>query len=149
MYQKIIIIGNLGREPEMRYTPGGQAVTNFSVATNRRWNNKEGQPQEETTWFRVAAWGRQAEVCNQYLHQGSKVLIEGRMSPDAKGGPKVFTKQDGTASASYEMTAEVVKFLDSKGNETGQVAYADQSAPAPQQQHRQPAPVGANGNGNW
>ncbi len=67
MYQKIVIVGNLGRDPEMRYTPSGQAVTNFSVATNRQYTSSDGQKVKETVWFRISAWGRQAETCNQYL----------------------------------------------------------------------------------
>lgn len=116
MYQKIIIAGNLGRDPEMRYTPSGQAVTNFSVATNRQWTGKDGQQVKETIWFRISAWGKQAEVCNQYLRRGAKVLVEGRLNADpATGGPKVWTKQDGTPGASFEITAETVRFLSSKG----------------------------------
>ena len=65
MYQKIIIVGYLGRDPEMRYTPDGTPVTNFSVATSRRWNNPDGSQGDETTWFRITAWKRQAETCNQ------------------------------------------------------------------------------------
>ena len=112
MYQKLTIVGNLGRDPEMRYTPSGQAVTNFSVATSRRYTDSNGQKHEETTWFRVSAWGRQAETCNQYLHRGSKVLVEGRLVSDKEtGGPRVWTDQNGTARASYEMSAIEVKFL--------------------------------------
>jgi len=80
MYQKIIVVGNLGRDPEMRYMPDGTAVTNFSIATNRRWTDRTtGQPAEETIWFRVSVWGRQAETANQYLSKGRQVLIEGRL----------------------------------------------------------------------
>jgi len=75
MYQKIIIVGNLGRDPEMRYTPSGQAVTNFSVATNRQYTGSDGQLVKETIWFRVSVWGKQAETSNQYLRRGS-VLFE-------------------------------------------------------------------------
>ena len=110
MYQKIIVIGNLGREPEMRYTPEGNPVTSFSIATSRRYNEKE-----ETTWFRITVWGKQAETCNQYLHKGSKVLVEGRLRPDANGNPSVFQRKDGTWGASYEITAETVRFLTPKG----------------------------------
>ena len=66
MFQKVILVGNLGRDPEMRYTPGGQAVTNFSVATNRRYTDSSGETRDETVWFRISAWGKQAETCNQY-----------------------------------------------------------------------------------
>ena len=113
MYQKIVIVGNLGGDPEMRYMPDGTAVTNFSVATNRRWTDgASGEPREETTWFRVSVWGKQGESANQYLSRGSKVLVEGRIKPDpATGGPRTFTRQDGTIGASFEITADVVRFL--------------------------------------
>lgn len=115
MYQKLIIIGNLGRDPEMRYTPSGQAVTNFSVATNRQYTGSDGQQVDETVWFRVSAWGRQAETCNQYLRQGSKVLVEGRLTSDtATGGPRIWTRQDGTPAASFEMSAGMVRFLSTR-----------------------------------
>jgi len=112
MYQKIIIIGNLGRDPEMRYTASGQPVTNFSVATNYSWTDQEGQQQERTTWFKVTAWRKLAETCNQYLVKGQQVLVEGRKSTDpATGGPRIWTGNDGVARASYELTANTVKFL--------------------------------------
>ena len=112
MYQKIIIVGNLGRDPEMRYTPSGQPVTTLSVATNRKWTNADGTPGEETIWFRVSVWGKQAEACNQYLSKGRQVLIEGRLRPDpATSEPRIWTGNDGVARASYELTANTVRFL--------------------------------------
>ena len=111
MYQKLIIIGNLGRDPEMRFTPDGKPVTSFSVATSRKYNDKE-----ETTWFRVSVWGNQAESCNQHLHKGSKVLVEGRLDPDkATGAPKVFQKKDWSWGASYDVYADTVRFLNDSG----------------------------------
>ncbi|MBN2388453.1 MAG: single-stranded DNA-binding protein [Anaerolineales bacterium] len=116
MYHTIIIVGNLGRDPEMRYTPSGQAVTSFSVATNRQYTNNNGETIKETTWFRISAWGKQAETCNQYLKKGSKVLVEGRLTSDsATGGPRLWTGQDGQARASYEVNAQTVRFLSSRG----------------------------------
>ena len=116
MYHKVIIVGNLGRDPEMRYTPDGTPVTNFSVATNRKWTNADGSQGEETVWFRVTAWKRLAETCNQYLQKGRLVLIEGQIKPDqATGGPRIWTGNDGTARASYELTAFLVKFLGGRG----------------------------------
>lgn len=116
MYQKITIVGNLGRDPEMRYTPEGTPVTNFSIATNRRWTGRDGQQREETAWFRVTAWRRTAEVCNQYLSKGRQVLVEGRLNPDPEtGGPRVWTGNDGVARASYEVTAQRVLFLQGRG----------------------------------
>jgi len=120
MYHTIIIVGNLGRDPEMRYTPSGQAVTNFSVATNRNYTGTDGQPVKETMWFRISTWGKQAETCNQYLKKGSKVLIEGRLVPDKDtGGPKVFTRQDGTSGAAYDISASTVRFLSTRGEDEG------------------------------
>ncbi len=120
MYQKVTIVGNLGSDPEMRYTPSGQAVTNFSVATNRRWTNSDGQMQEETVWFRVSTWGKLAEVCNQYLAKGRQVFIEGRLTADREsGGPRVWQDQSGNWRASYELTALEVKFLGTRGGDGG------------------------------
>ena len=117
MYQKIIVVGNLGRDPEMRYMPDGTAVTNFSMATSRRWTDKAtGEPREETTWFRVTVWRKQAETANEYLSKGSKVLVEGRIKPDPNtGAPRLWTRQDGTVGASFEITADTVRFLSSRG----------------------------------
>lgn len=76
---KVMIIGNLGSDPEMRYTPTGRPVTSFSVATSRNWVTSEGEQQEATEWFRVVAWGNLAEICNRYLRKGSRVYVEGRL----------------------------------------------------------------------
>ena len=121
MYQKIIIVGNLGRDPEMRYMPDGTAVTSFSVATNRRWTDRSsGQPVDETTWFRVSVWGRQAETANEYLSKGRKVLVEGQISPDRNtGGPRLWTAQDGTVRASFEVRADSVRFLGGRDDADG------------------------------
>lgn len=129
-YQKLIIAGNLGRDPEMRYQPTGQAVTNLNVACSRRWTDQgTGEQREETTWFRVSVWGRQAEAANQYLSKGSKVLVEGRLKPDpTTGGPRLWTRQDGSAGASFEMTADSVQFLSRSENGNGETAAADDSA---------------------
>ena len=125
MYQKIIIVGNLGSDPEMRYLPSGMAVTNFSVATSRTWNDNETGKQEETTWFRVSVWGKQAETANQYLAKGRKVLVEGRLIPDGQtGSPRTFTRRDGTVGASFEIHAESVKFLSGR-DEVGGASGGD------------------------
>jgi single-strand DNA-binding protein len=111
MYHRIVVVGNLGRDPEMRYTPGGQAVTNMSLATNRRYTNSDGQQIEETIWFRVSVWGRQAESVHQYLRKGRQVLVEGRLVPDENGNPRIWNRQDGTPAASFEVNAQRVVFL--------------------------------------
>lgn len=118
MYHKITIAGNLGRDPEMRYLPSGQAVTNVNVATNRVFTDSNGQRVTETIWFRVSVWGARAETVNQYLKKGSKVLIEGRLNVDPEtGGPRVFTRNDGSTGASYEITAQNVIFLSSRSED--------------------------------
>lgn len=112
MFQQITIVGYLGRDPEMRFTPNGQAVTSFSVATSRSYTSNAGQKVDETTWFRISVWGSQAEACNQYLKKGRPVLVVGRLRPDPQtGNPRIFTRQDGTSGASYEINALNVKFL--------------------------------------
>lgn len=119
MYQKLIIIGNLGSNPEMRFTPNGDPVTAFSVATSRKFGDTG-----ETTWFRVNVWGKQAESCSQYLHKGSKVLVEGRLRPDESGNPRVFERKDGSSGASFEVTAESVRFLDGKARDDVDDSYS-------------------------
>jgi single-strand DNA-binding protein len=115
MYHRILIVGYLGRDPEMRYTADGTPVTNFSVATSRKWNRPDGTQADETVWFRVSAWRRLAETCNQYLQKGRLVLIEGRLQPDERGNPRTFTRNDGTPGASFEVTALNVRFLGGRG----------------------------------
>ena len=116
MWHQIIIVGNVGKDPECRYTPAGQAVTSFSVATSRQYTAGNGEQVKETVWFRVSTWGKQAEVCNQYIKKGSKVLVEGRLTPDkSTGNPRIWQKNDGTSGASYEVTAQTVRFLSARG----------------------------------
>ena len=111
MHQEVELIGNLGRDPEMRYLADGTPVTTLSVATNRKWDGGE-----ETVWWRVTCWRKLAEVVAQYLSKGRQVFIKGRMTPDKEtGGPKVFQKKDGTWGASYEVTADKVTFLGGRG----------------------------------
>lgn len=123
MYHKVILVGNLGRDPEMRYTPSGAAVTNFSMATSEKWTGQDGQQQERTIWWRVSVFGKAGEACNEYLKKGSKVLVEGRMNADAKtGNPRMFQRQDGTTGTSFEVTALAVKFLSSRSEAGGGMA---------------------------
>lgn len=116
MYHETEIIGNLGKDPEMRYTPEGKAVTVFSVAASNR--------KDETTWFRITTWEKLAETCNQYLHKGSKVFVKGRLQADpATGSPRVFERKDGTLGASYELTADTVRFLSGKDEASEEIPY--------------------------
>ena len=128
MWHTIIIVGNVGRDPEMRYTPSGQAVTSFSVATSRTYSGSNGQQVKETIWFRISAWAKLAETCSQYLHKGSKVLVEGRLQPDDKGNPRTYQRNDGTTGANFEVTAQTVRFLSSKTEGEGPGAEGEGSA---------------------
>ncbi len=120
MYHKVTIIGNLGRDPELKFLPDGTAVCDFSVATNRKWSKSDGTQSEETIWFRCTAWRKAAEIINQYMSKGRQIYIEGRLNPDpATGGPRVFTRTDGTSGASYEITVDVFKFLSGGTGEGG------------------------------
>jgi len=111
---KIILIGNLGKDPDMSYTPSGKAVTKFSLAVNRRSRDAEtGERREETTWFNIVAWDRLAETCNSYLHKGSKVMIEGRMTS------RKYTDKDGVERTAWEVTASDMEMLDPKGATSG------------------------------
>ncbi len=135
MYHTLIIVGNLGKDPEMRYTPSGQAVTSFPVASNRKYTSSNGEQVNETIWFRISAWGKQAEICNQYLKKGSKVLVEGRLTPDKNtGGPRIWQKQDGTSGASFEVNAQTVRFLTTRADSdagAGGAADAGEMATTP------------------
>jgi len=127
MYQHLVIVGRLGRDPEMRYTPSGIPVTSFSVAVSRKWKNQEGELQEKTTWFRVTAWRRLAELCNEYLEKGRLVLVEGEIDASAWVG------QDGEPRATLEVTAQNVRFLSSRGEfgEGSGPAFKDAPPPGP------------------
>lgn len=121
MYHRVVVVGHLGRDPEMRYTPSGTPVTNFSMATTRKWTGNDGQQREETCWFRVSAWGKLGEICNQYLSKGRLALVEGELRPDENGGPRIWTGNDGVARASFELNARTVRFLGGRGEGVAQV----------------------------
>lgn len=117
MYQKIILAGNLGSDPEMKIMPDGTPFTRFSLATDRRWTTKAGTKGKETTWWRITVWGRQAEVVSEYLGKGRAVLVEGRIEPDENGGPRIYERNDGSVGAAFEIRADVVRFLDGPDDE--------------------------------
>lgn len=115
MWQQCIIIGNLGRDPEMRFTGDGTPVTSFSVAVNRRWTNQDGSQGEKTWWFRVTAWRRLAETCNQYLRKGSPVMVIGEVDASA-----YIPREGGEPRASLELEARDVRFLPRGGTGPGE-----------------------------
>lgn len=122
MYHKMILAGNLGRDPDMRYLQDGTAVTSFSMAVSDGWGDRK-----KTIWFRVTCWRKQAELANNYLSKGSKILIEGTLRTDNNGGPPMWTAQDGTVRASFEVTATNITFLQSRAEaaaETGGGGYS-------------------------
>ena len=110
---KIIVIGNVGRDPEMRYTPSGQGVTSFSVASNRRYRTADGEQREETMWFNVNAWGRMAEICNQYLTKGRQVYVEGRLTT------RIFQGNDGQARIANDISLTEMQMLGSPRDAAG------------------------------
>lgn len=117
---KVMIIGNLGREPEMRYTPSGRPVTTFSVATSRTWNTSEGEKHVETEWFNVVAWSNLAEICKQYLTKGQQVYIEGRLQT------RHWEDQEGNKHTSVEIVANEMIILGER-RETGEAGAEPES----------------------
>ena len=108
-YQKIILVGNLGKAPEMRYTPDGKAVTSLSVAVTKTWKGQDNEKKSRTTWIQVSCWGKLAENCNQYLDKGSKVLVEGELIE-----PGVWTNNEtGKPQAQNRVNASNILFLSS------------------------------------
>jgi single-strand DNA-binding protein len=127
MYQQLILIGNLGSDPEMRYTPTGVAVTNFSLAVSRSWTGKDGQRQEKTIWFRINAWDKLAETANQYLSKGRQVFVVGELEE-----PRTFQDRDGNTRVSLDVRALTIKFLGKAGDGGGAPAHtANNNAQAP------------------
>ncbi|MFY9609008.1 MAG: single-stranded DNA-binding protein [Blastocatellia bacterium] len=131
-FNKVILVGYLGRDPELRYTPEGTAVCNFSMATTERRKAKSGEFQDVTTWFRVTLWRRQAEVASQYLSKGRQVYIEGRLSLTE------YQDRDGNTRTSLEVQGSDIQFIGSRGEESGSreprteaSASASAAAPAP------------------
>ena len=110
---KVILIGNLGADPELRYTSGGSAVTELRLATSRRWTGKDGTPQEDTQWHRVVVWGKQAENCKEYLAKGRQVYVEGRLQT------RQWEDRDGNKRYTTEVVAEQVQFLGGGGGGRG------------------------------
>ena len=105
MYSKTVAVGNVGRDAEMRFTPSGVPVTDFSLAINRRWTDRDGNTQEKTTWYKVICWRKLAETAAQYIRKGKLILVEGEVEASA------FTGRDGEARATLELTAFNFKFL--------------------------------------
>ena len=125
---KVILIGRIGRDPEVRYMPNGEAVANFSVATSESWKGKDGQKQERTEWHNVTLYRKLAEIAGQYLKKGSQVYIEGKIQS------RKYTGKDGIERTAYEIIGSEMKMLE--GNNTG-----TESVPAPPTKQDQTAPA--------
>lgn len=128
---KVLLIGNLTRDPEVRYTPKGQAVCDISIAVNRKWRDDQGNTNEEVTYVEIVVWGKTAENCGQYLRKGSSVCVEGRLQMESWED-----KQTGQKRSKLKVVAEAVQFLSSPNREGGQ-----QQAPRQQQSPRQQQPA--------
>ncbi len=134
MFNRVILVGRIGQDPEMRYTPSGNAVTNFSIATNRKWRNREGKLDEETTWHDIVCWGKTAEFISEYAGKGSLVFIEGRIQK------RSWDDKDGNKRYSVEVVASNVQLLDRRsdrddrkgdsGKDTGEV-NSEEGEPGP------------------
>ena len=119
---KVLLIGRLGADPEIRYTSDGTAVANFSLATNEQWTNKDGEKTEKTEWHRIVAWGRLGEICGEYLKKGSQVYIEGRIQTRA------WEDRDGNKRYTTEIIAQAMQMLGSSMKE-GQARSIDERYP--------------------
>lgn len=112
MYQQITLVGNLGSDPDMRYTPSGVPVASFSLAVNKSWTGQDGQRQDKTTWFRITTWNKQAEIVSQYLSKGRRVMVVGEMEE-----ARAYTDREGNMRASLEVRANIVKFLSGRNDD--------------------------------
>jgi single-strand DNA-binding protein len=132
---KVILVGRLGRDPETRYTGGGQAVANFSVATDESYKDKNGERQKRTEWHRITAWGKLAEICQQYLKKGTMVYIEGRIQS------REWQDKEGQKRTSFDIVANTMKMLSSRaeGAAAGGVGGASRSGGDDFETHAAPA----------
>ncbi len=121
---KAILIGRLGKDPELRYTPSGKAVATFSLATSERWSSQDGQKQESTTWHNIVVWGKQAEVMKEYLSKGREVYIEGRIAN------RSYDDKEGVKKYISEVVVQNFSFVGSKGDTGGGGGSSNQSTPA-------------------
>ena len=130
---KVILVGRLGRNPEVRYLPNGEAVANFGVATSEQWKDRNGERQERTEWHNVTLYRRLAEIAGQYLKKGSQVYIEGRIQS------RKYTGKDGVERTAYEIIASEMKMIDGKGDSSS--AVQDEPKPQPVQREQASAPI--------
>lgn len=133
---KAILVGRLGKDPELRYTPNGRAVASFPLATDRRWKGQDGQQQSETTWHNIVAWGRQAEVINEYMSKGRQLYIEGRISN------RSYDDKDGNKRWISEVVVENFTFLGDRGDSGGGGSRESAAAPGAPEEPQSAPPQG-------
>lgn len=136
MVNKVILVGRLGRDPELRYTQGGQPVANFSLATNERWTSKDGERQERTEWHRIVVWGKQAELCGEYLSKGRQVYLEGRLQT------REWEDKEGNKRQTTEVNANTIQFLGGRGDSGGDGSFG---GPSPEAGGSEPPAPGGGG----
>lgn len=134
MLNKVILIGRLGKDPEVRYMPNGEAVCNFSVATSESWKDQSGQRQEKTEWHNITMYRRLAEIAGQYLKKGSQVYLEGKIQT------RKYTDKNGVERTAYDIIANEMKMLGGGGND-GQQAQQAQNGTPPEPPRRQATPA--------
>lgn len=121
---KVMLIGNLGRDPEVRYTQSGTAVANFTMATTERWNDQQGERQEKTEWHRIVVWGKQAEIAGEYLRKGRSVFVEGGLQT------REWTDREGNKKYTTEIRAQRFQMLGGRGGDDRQTSERRESQPA-------------------
>jgi len=121
---KVILVGNLGADPDVRYLPSGQPVSNFNIATTERWTGKDGNPGEKTEWHRIVVFGKQAENCKEYLKKGRQVYVEGRLQT------REWNDKEGNKRTTTEIVAQMVQFLGSGPGRARETIEAPAEAPA-------------------
>ncbi|MBA3008437.1 MAG: single-stranded DNA-binding protein [Proteobacteria bacterium] len=141
MLNKVMLIGHLGKDPEIRATQSGTSVVTFTMATTERWKDKDGQMQEITEWHRVVAWRKLAEICGNYLHKGSKVYIEGKLQT------RKWQDQNGNDKYTTEIVANEMKMLDSKGSAEGGYSGGSSMGGGSQESFYAEPPAGMMGGG--
>ncbi|MFH1351577.1 MAG: single-stranded DNA-binding protein [Pseudomonadota bacterium] len=120
---KVILIGRLGRDPEVRYTPSGSAVANFTIATSEQWTGKDGEKQERTEWHSIVAWGRLGEICGEYLHKGSQIYIEGRIQT------RSWEDKEGVKRYKTEIIVQSMQMLGAASNREGRAEGPEERFP--------------------
>jgi len=131
MYQQLILVGNLGKDTDSKFTANGQNACTFPMATSKTFTGADGNPVTSVVWWRVTAWGKLAETCSKFLHKGSKVMVIGEIHADEKGQPRMWQDKEGFMHTSFEVTALKVIFMTPKADDTAAVEQPAESHEMP------------------